>query len=83
MRVRSYSQVIGTDVSAAARNVNASVLLRIPFTVAQPAGLDLLTLKMRYDDGFVAWLNGTEIARRNAPAGPVPAFNAAATAARI
>ena len=82
LRVRSYTQVIGTDVSAAARNVNASVLLRIPFTVAQPAGLDLLTLKMRYDDGFVAWLNGTEIARRNAPAGPVPAFNAAATAAR-
>ena len=25
---------------------------------------------MRYDDGFVAYLNGTEIARRNAPVTP-------------
>ena len=29
--------------------------------------LNFLTLRMRYDDGFVAYLNGTEIARRNAP----------------
>ena len=82
LALRSLAPVIATDLSAAAGNVNASVLLRIPFPVAQPAGLDLLILKMRYDDGFVAWLNGTEIARRNAPSGPVPAFDAAAAAAR-
>jgi hypothetical protein len=64
------------------QNVNASAFIRIPFTVADVAGLDLLVLKMRYNDGFVAWLNGTEIARRNAPAGFTPPFNATATAAR-
>ncbi|HWB02783.1 MAG TPA: chitobiase/beta-hexosaminidase C-terminal domain-containing protein [Verrucomicrobiales bacterium] len=82
LSVRSYASHISTDIAAAMRNVNASALIRIPFTVANPAGLDLLILRMRYDDGFVAWLNGTEIARRNAPSGFTPAFNAAATAAR-
>ena len=30
-----------------------------------------MTLRIRYDDGFIAYLNGTEIARRNAPTDPV------------
>mgnify|MGYP000399797123 CR=1 FL=1 len=37
-----------------------------------------LTLDVRYDDGFVAYLNGTKIAERNAPASP--AFDSTATA---
>ena len=32
-----------------------------------------------YDDGFVAYLNGTEVARRNAPAGAVPGNSAASS----
>jgi hypothetical protein len=35
---------------------------------------------MKYDDGFVAWLNGQRIAARNAPA--VPEWNSTATAPR-
>ena len=35
---------------------------------------------MQYDDGYVAWLNGVEIARRNAPA--TLAYNSTAPAAR-
>jgi hypothetical protein len=27
-----------------------------------------VTLRMRHDDGFAAWLNGVEVARMNAPA---------------
>ncbi len=44
------------------------------------AAVESLTLKMKYDDGYVASPNGQEIARRNAPA--VPAWNSAATAHR-
>ena len=31
------------------------------------ASLQSMTLKMQYDDGYVAYLNGVEVARRNAP----------------
>ena len=34
---------------------------------------------MNYDDGFIAYLNGTEVASANAPASP--AWNSTATAA--
>ncbi len=38
------------------------------------AAIDYLALRIRYDDGFVAYLNGQEIARR-AVAGAPPAFD--------
>ena len=40
----------------------------MPFSVADPSAYESLTLEVGYDDGFVAYLNGTEVARRNAPA---------------
>ncbi len=57
-----------------------SVYLRRHFTAAAPASLSELLLKIDYDDGFVAYLNGIEIARRNlgAPGTPVP-YDAATT----
>jgi hypothetical protein len=64
----SGSVVIGTNVGGAMLNQNASAYIRVPFMVANPAAFDELHLDIRYDDGFVAYLNGTEIARRNAPA---------------
>ena len=49
---------------------NASVLLRFPFELDDPSALvgegDLL-LRMKYDDGFVAYLNGHRVASANAP----------------
>jgi photosystem II stability/assembly factor-like uncharacterized protein len=44
--------------------------LRGDFTVGE---VTQLTARVRYDDGFVAYLNGTEIARRAMPSGPVTA----------
>lgn len=76
-----YNSIIRGDVALPMKNVNASAYLRVPFNVADPAPLDQLTLRMRYDDGFVAWLNGVEVARRNSP--PSPAYNAAATASHF
>jgi hypothetical protein len=50
-----------------------SVFMRRAFTVTQPASLTQLTLEMGYQDGFVAYLNGVEVARRGlgAPGSPV------------
>ena len=48
--------------------------------VSAPAVIQTLWLQMKYDDGFVAWLNGVEIACRNAPA--TLAYNSTATADR-
>ena len=39
--------------------------LRWDFDVADPAVFDTMTLGVRFDDGYVAYLNGTEIARVN------------------
>ena len=53
------------------RNSNESCYIRIPFIFSSdPAALASLKLKMRYDDGFVAYLNGVKIAEANAPASP-------------
>ena len=65
-----FSNWILADVGAM-REVTASLYSRIPFTVSPSIRLDLhkLELSMRYDDGFVAFLNGTRIAEDNAPLG--------------
>lgn len=41
------------------------VFARRTFSVADPAALGRLLLRVDYDDGFVAFLNGVEVARRN------------------
>lgn len=56
-----------TDLEAAMKGVNPSVFVRIPFDVTDPSAIETLKLKMKYNDGFVAYLNGTEIAKRNTP----------------
>ncbi len=48
---------------------STNVFTRKTFTVADPAAVNHLTLAVDYDDGFVAYINGTEVARRNMPAG--------------
>src|SRR6185503_408288 len=68
---------IRTDVAAAMSNVNASAYVRLPFTIDDPSNVQLLSMKLRFDDGFAAYLNGVEIARANAP--ETLAFNSTAT----
>lgn len=50
----------------------SSVYLRHSFEIASPADIRSLTLELRNDDGFVAYLNGNEIARYNVPEGELP-----------
>ena len=56
--------------------------MRTPFAASGVGEFGSMTLDVRYDDGFVAYLNGTEIARENAPGNPgTPlAFNTNASA---
>ena len=42
-----------------------SVFVRVPFSVADPSAVEDLTLQMKYDDGFVAYVNGVEVVRAN------------------
>jgi len=47
-----------------------SVYIRRTFEVADPEALEELVLSVWYDDGFVAYLNGAEIARNNVSGSP-------------
>ncbi len=62
-----FGRYIDTDVGSDLANVNTSLYALIPFGVDDPALFDSLVLRMQYDDGFVAWLNGVEVASGNAP----------------
>ena len=62
------------------RNNYTTVYLRKTFNLAAPAEIDRLALRVHCDDGFIAWINGQEVARYNAPAGE-PAYNGRAQGA--
>jgi hypothetical protein len=55
-----------------------SVYMRKSFTVVDPRRLGEVTFRMDYDDGFVAYLNGVEIARKGLTGNP-PAYNEKST----
>jgi len=76
-RTLGYETLIGIDVEAAMFGNNATAYMRVPFNVDDPSTFDTLTLRMKYDDGFVAYLNGERVAGRNDPA--LLGWNAGAT----
>ncbi|RQW04747.1 hypothetical protein EH222_10710, partial [candidate division KSB1 bacterium] len=77
---QGYENIIKMNVGADMVNRQTSCYVRIPFSVdkTERDSYNLLTLRMRYDDGFVVWLNGEKVAEANAPTSL--AWNAAATA---
>lgn len=76
----AYAPLIITNLQQDMLDKASSAYLRIPFTGVDPASIATLTLRMKYDDGFVAYLNGTKVASSNAPASP--AWNSTATGER-
>lgn len=74
-----YPGLIGLDVRAM-YGVNQTVYARIPFHLESLASVDRLVLRMKYEDGFVAYLNGSEVARSNAPVVSLLNWNSGATA---
>jgi hypothetical protein len=63
-RGSGYQGLIGLDVAGDMAGKNSTCYIRIPFT-ADNAVYGDLRLRVRYDDGFIAYLNGVEVARRN------------------
>jgi hypothetical protein len=72
----NFTAELRTNVAAGTR----SLYVRIPFTIASLTGIDRLTLRMKYDDGFTAYVNGVEVAAANAP--DTPQWNSASTGVR-
>ncbi len=60
----------GGNVRSEMLSKNATVYIRIPFEVADPTGISKLNLRLKWEDGFVAHLNGTEFHKESAPANP-------------
>ena len=78
----AFAAAVATNVKPAVEAAIAtagatSLYTRITFNAANYASLSSLTLKMQYDDGYVAYLNGVEVASENAPTSP--AWNSWAT----
>jgi hypothetical protein len=65
----NYSDLIDIDVDSAMYGNNTTCYIRIPFTVGV-VDMSMLKLRIRYDDGFVAYLNGSEVTRKNFTGSP-------------
>lgn len=77
----NYAGLIGLDVGAM-RNNNQTVYTRIPFEVSDISEIGELTLRMKFEDGFVAYINGVPVTSFNADDPENMSWNEGATAAR-
>jgi len=75
-RTMGFEDFISLDLKEQMYATNATCYVRIPFTI--DVNYTSLTLNVRYDDGFVAYLNSIEVARRNFDG--TPAWNSRASA---
>jgi len=62
-RTSGYQDYFSIDLYEYMYGINATCYVRIPFTT--DTDYSSLKLNVRYDDSFVAYINGTEVARRN------------------
>jgi hypothetical protein len=73
----------GNTQAAMGSASNRSCCVRIPFNIATGTSVASLRMKVKYDDGFIAWLNGQPLlsngtqVRRNCP--QTVAWNSSAT----
>ncbi len=63
----SLTGSFNSDIDGLMRTRSPSAFIRVPFVVNDPTAIDVMTLRMKYNDGFAAYVNGTEVARRNLP----------------
>jgi len=81
-RESGFEGLISLDVESQMYDRSATCYVRIPFVLSEdPADFNSLTLNVRYDDGFIAFLNGIEVASRNV--GDAPVWNGAAVSSRL
>ena len=60
----------GGDVNSSMRGKNASIYIRVPFNISDSRGISDLTLRMKWEDGFIAYLNEKRIYSESAPDNP-------------
>ncbi len=65
-----YESMIGLNTYGAMYNKNQTVYIRIPFQITNPSLVQTLLLRMKYDDGYIAYINGEPVAAVNAPDEP-------------
>jgi len=63
----AYLDYIDTDLEFDMWAISPGCLIRIPFELNDLPELGQLTLNLRYDDGFVAYINGLRVASAGAP----------------
>ncbi|MGB2806207.1 MAG: CotH kinase family protein, partial [Sedimentisphaerales bacterium] len=61
------SGIVTNEMQNQMQYSNASLWTRIEFEVEDPHLLDMLALRIRYEDGLAAYLNGLKVTWRNAP----------------
>ncbi|MCH2060071.1 MAG: CotH kinase family protein [Verrucomicrobiales bacterium] len=71
---------VDTNISAEVRGINTGAYFRYEFDFENAQNINAMTLNLLIDDGFVAYLNGVEVASFNAP-NPV-SYNSRATGGR-
>jgi acid phosphatase type 7 len=54
-----------TDIEDQMEDKESSIYIRHTFEISPSVALDKVGLGMRFDDGFVAYINGVEVARKN------------------
>jgi len=69
-RVATYDSHISLNLDDTMDRENTSAYLRMEFDLADASSFDVMRLGMKYDDGFIAYLNGVLIAQDNAPVNP-------------
>lgn len=74
----TYTAEPSIEATYLGRTTMRSACFRGGFSLADPSAVQWLVLRVDYVSGFVAWLNGREIARRGV-AGEPPAFDAIAS----
>lgn len=76
-----YGDVLpgGTQITDM-QNQYTTIFLRRTFVLSSTADISSLKLSALCDDGFIVWINGTEVQRYNVPAGNL-AYNASASGA--
>ena len=78
-----YNDLIKTETLADMFGKKQSLYLRVPFQITDPTLVHTLQLSMHYDDGFICYLNGHEVVRRNAGDAIIPTISQSAQENRL
>ena len=75
----TYRSLINLDVENDMNNRNTTCYVRVPFSAPAGSNITGFVLRMKYDDGFSAFVNGEPIASANAPSVASLRWNSEAT----